>query len=201
MKKVLLLSLLTCVFQVVSAQTSRKYYWECSISIDSYSGQTQFLRGDGATSITVYFSKQGSPYKVISSNQELSLDYNGDYGEWSIYDTQFPLRKIWVNGTYVCEVAYLGNNPVFTIRYNPQRGVISGTQDGLNGGNYGGGLGNSPSGSHNNRGYRCPSCHGSGKCTMCNGNGWYRFNGGIYDCAGCRQSGRCQTCYGRGEVR
>lgn len=48
----------------------------------------------------------------------------------------------------------------------------------------------------------CYMCHGSGKCSSCNGTHsiWYQFGGGKIECPNCRPDGRCTTCGGRGKI-
>ncbi|MDE7409702.1 MAG: hypothetical protein K2N09_06740 [Muribaculaceae bacterium] len=53
----------------------------------------------------------------------------------------------------------------------------------------------------------CHSCHGSGRCTTCNGTGYVSNNltSGSSECPNCflenmRRSGKCRTCQGRGTV-
>lgn len=47
----------------------------------------------------------------------------------------------------------------------------------------------------------CPTCHGSKKCTMCAGKGWYLYNGTHYGCDMCKGRGTCYGCDGRGWIR
>lgn len=58
--------------------------------------------------------------------------------------------------------------------------------------------------------HSCRACGGTGKCTACNGAGYYLANTGYYvgdssksliECGACHTTGRCQVCYGRGEIR
>lgn len=50
----------------------------------------------------------------------------------------------------------------------------------------------------------CPSCLGSGKCSTCNGKGWYDnpFGSGHLDCPNCAHGkpGVCGKCLGKGTV-
>ena len=48
----------------------------------------------------------------------------------------------------------------------------------------------------------CYMCHGSGKCSSCNGTHsiWNEFGGGKIECPNCRPDGRCTTCGGRGKI-
>ena len=49
---------------------------------------------------------------------------------------------------------------------------------------------------------KCPSCHGTGKCTHCAGRGWKRrtYDGVVDDCVGCDGTGRCGVCHGKGYI-
>lgn len=48
----------------------------------------------------------------------------------------------------------------------------------------------------------CKGCYGSGKCSMCGGNGYYenRYSGNIDECSACHHTGRCGVCYGKGTI-
>ena len=67
-------------------------------------------------------------------------------------------------------------------------------------GNHNGGSYGSSRGTNSDR-LTCPTCHGSQKCTMCAGNGWYLYNGTHYGCNMCKGRGTCYGCYGRGWIR
>jgi len=46
----------------------------------------------------------------------------------------------------------------------------------------------------------CKGCHGTGKCTKCNGHGGdYRITG-KYTCTKCGGSGNCTVCKGKGKT-
>ena len=49
--------------------------------------------------------------------------------------------------------------------------------------------------------YTCPTCHGTGRCTMCAGRGEYWTNGRHYDCSMCHGGGSCYGCHGSGRIR
>jgi len=99
-----------------------------------------------------------------------------------------------------------------TIAYELMNGNNYGTPsynypsgDSYNGGNYS----SSYSGSSSS-GRACAGCHGTGKCTMCNGQGWYYQETGYYTgnsrkekttCPLCHGTGRCGTCHGNGTIR
>lgn len=49
----------------------------------------------------------------------------------------------------------------------------------------------------------CPSCHGSGRCSVCAGRGemeYDRMSGERHDCWDCNGSGNCTFCYGSGKM-
>lgn len=48
----------------------------------------------------------------------------------------------------------------------------------------------------------CSQCHGSGKCSTCNGKGWYNGIYGPIDCPNCdgHKTGRCRGCHGSGHI-
>lgn len=91
------------------------------------------------------------------------------------------------------ELTNSGNNN-YTPSYNYQGGAMGGYS------------GASPSSS----GRTCAGCRGTGKCTSCNGKGWYYQETGYYTgnsrkekttCIICHGSGRCGTCHGNGTIR
>lgn len=185
---------------------SQTYYWECSIAIDANTNMPQFNAGDGITSITVW-SIGGTPVKIEESNRTLELTFKEENNMWKVFNSQYQNLKVWVNNKYVLIVSYLNGTPYYMVRYNPQKGVISGTQDGLNpnsggfsnGGNYNNG---GSSGGSRSDGYTCPTCHGSGRCTMCAGRGeWRDSNGRLHDCSMCHGGGACYGCHGKGRIR
>ena len=49
--------------------------------------------------------------------------------------------------------------------------------------------------------YTCPTCHGTGRCTMCAGRGEYWYNGNHYDCSMCHGGGACYGCHGKRTIR
>ncbi len=59
-------------------------------------------------------------------------------------------------------------------------------------------------------GRTCAGCNGTGKCTMCDGKGWYYQEAGYYTgnsrrekttCPVCHGTGRCGACHGNGTIR
>ena len=75
------------------------------------------------------------------------------------------------------------------------------------GGIYGGGMygGNSyngnSSGNSSSSEYTCPTCHGTGRCTICAGRGYRIYNSRYIDCTMCNGGGACYGCHGRGSIR
>lgn len=70
--------------------------------------------------------------------------------------------------------------------------------------------GTSGSGNSLSSGRTCISCNGTGRCTTCNGQGWYYHETGYYignshqtrtTCPVCNGTGRCGTCRGQGIIR
>lgn len=51
-------------------------------------------------------------------------------------------------------------------------------------------------------GRKCPSCKGTGLCSMCKGKGWYKnmYSGDLYDCSACFSTGQCKVCHGKGII-
>lgn len=49
----------------------------------------------------------------------------------------------------------------------------------------------------------CPSCNGTGYCTMCKGRGIYQntYDGKWYNCPSCGGTGRCKVCHGAGKIK
>lgn len=77
----------------------------------------------------------------------------------------------------------------------------SGSGSNSNGSSYS--SGSSSSGSSSSR-IQCPSCHGSTKCSHCNGEGRLKSNiigQGYYTCSVCNGRKICTHCHGRGTVR
>jgi len=181
------------------------YYWECSFAPDAYTGQMQFLRGDGESRINVVPDKDNPSY-VVDGNSEYRLKYYGEKEGWSVYKTQFPAIEFWTNNKYVMKVSYMGGRIIYMARYNPRKGVISGNQSDIN--RYDHNRGGSSSGGSRGSGsseIRCSGCHGSGKCTGCAGRGEYRGEGYYgtqwFDCPVCGGTGNCKVCHGSGVIR
>lgn len=64
--------------------------------------------------------------------------------------------------------------------------------------------------SNSSHGSRCSACNGTGKCTMCNGDGYYWTQAGGFvgedirvknTCNACSGSGSCRVCHGKGVIR
>lgn len=181
--------------------TTKNFYYECMMGF-----QGNIIAGDGTTSITVYYSS-GKPYKVKCGNQIFELSYAGLDNGWKIYGTQYKARKFGFNDYYVADIAGASS----TTFYNPKKGVVSGNPSSAFNGNMFGGSSNSgsSSGGYNSSAKTCSSCHGSGRCTMCSGDGYYWLQTGGYigadirrkqTCSGCGGSGNCRTCYGKGKI-
>jgi len=49
--------------------------------------------------------------------------------------------------------------------------------------------------------YDDPFCNGSGKCSVCDGEGGYRIDKIYYMCNGCNGTGRCSNCGGQGQAK
>lgn len=49
----------------------------------------------------------------------------------------------------------------------------------------------------------CPLCHDTGKCSTCNGKGWFEINTtgcNVAECGICHGTGKCQGCFGKGTI-
>lgn len=77
-------------------------------------------------------------------------------------------------------------------------------------GSYGGSYGGGYSTGSSSSGRTCAGCSGTGKCTLCDGKGWYYQETGYYTgnshkekttCPSCHGTGRCGTCHGNGTIR
>lgn len=44
----------------------------------------------------------------------------------------------------------------------------------------------------------CAGCGGSGRCSMCQGKGWYTYQGSSHRCPSCNGTGTCKVCHGKG---
>lgn len=52
---------------------------------------------------------------------------------------------------------------------------------------------------YDDRKIQCPTCNGTGRCSICNGRGEKQYNGIYYDCEMCHGTGHCYgKCAGRG---
>lgn len=149
-----------------NVNTSKYYYWECSIAPDPYTGVTQFIRGDGTTRIKVT-SSSGMLESIEENGQEYDVEYAGEENGYEIYDTPNSGKKIWVQGKYVFIVSIAFGKVFYTARYNPQKGVISGNQNDINRYDYNFG-GESSSGS-SSRSSRGSSSSSRSICSTCNG--------------------------------
>lgn len=187
---------------VILNSSTKTFYWECAISFAPDTGLPQYEAGDGISSITVYY--RGAPYKVKEGNQEYELEYDDENEGWEIYNTQYPLRKIWINEKYILSVVYLYGKPLIAFRYNPKKGIITGVPSGTYG-NTNGGIGyynnGNSSGSTNSSDYTCPTCHGSGLCNICAGKGYWINDGRYINCSTCNGRGNCYGCHGRRTIR
>lgn len=207
MKKTILF-LLFAFFVALSSNAAclyygQAYYWECSFAPDPYTGEMQFLRGDGKSQINI-MPDTDEPEYIIEGKTQYNLDYHGKKDGWRVYKTQYPLIEVWINSKYVMIVSYFGKQINYMARFNPKKGVISGTKDDINRYNFN--QGNSSSGSRSSSSSReCAGCRGTGKCTGCAGIGKYVGDGyggsQVYICPVCNGSGRCRVCYGRGYIR
>lgn len=178
--------------------STRMFYYECLIGF-----QGDIIAGDGKTNITVYYSS-GRPYKVKSGNQSFNLSYRGKNNGWKIYGTQYQARQFGFNDYYVIDIM-----PGSTTYFNPKKGIVSGSPSfGYVGGMFGGNFNNGgSSGTNNSSSKICNPCGGSGRCTMCGGDGYYWLNSGGFigkdiktkqTCSSCHGTGRCTLCHGRG---
>lgn len=107
------------------------------------------------------------------------------------------------NGVVSCPYCY-GTGRVKNVQSsgNVSKGRSSGR------GTYNNGSSSSSSSSSSQR--TCSGCRGTGRCTLCKGQGWYWEDTGTYTgssnkkkvtCPSCRGDGKCGVCYGRGSIR
>ena len=81
--------------------------------------------------------------------------------------------------------------------YNANYGTTPNIGSGGSFGGYSNGYGSS-SGSSS---YTCPTCHGTGRCTVCAGRGYRISNNRHIECTMCNGGGACYGCHGRGTIR
>lgn len=182
------------------------YYWECSMTPDPVTGAMQFVRGDGTTFIKVYKDGDG-PCRIVEGSQSYDIEYSSEQSEedWEIYDTPYPAKKIWVNRKYVLIVSYMYGRPFYIARYNPEEGVVSGTQSDINRYNFNNGNSNRSNSNRNNNSTRtCTTCGGTGVDPRPNTGGgsstWVKYyNNSGNRCPYCRRydghfHDRCASC-------
>lgn len=76
-----------------------------------------------------------------------------------------------------------------------------GTTPNVGGGGLSGGYSDGHSSSSGSSSYTCPTCHGTGRCTICAGRGYRIYNSRYIDCTMCNGGGACYGCHGRGSIR
>lgn len=160
-------------------------------------------------------------YSRPNFNYDHDLTYSHIDGDYVVYeDVDADNSGGWhyyvgFDGDKVCYMSYHQNIGYVCTDYslNDQRGGGGGY---YYGGNYGGsGSGGYNSGSSgstrsSSSSQICPSCRGTGNCSLCGGQGWYWQETGYYTgnshktkttCPSCHGTGHCGTCHGMGKIR
>lgn len=143
----------------------------------------------------------------VESKKDLALDCYKTAANLGNNDAKAALRRIKSSGYWsATEAKRLWFRQALSIQMG-----VSMTPSNSSGGYYqdGNSRGNS-SGSHSD-GRSCSGCHGTGKCTMCKGEGGYWLKDtGMYigkdiktwqKCTVCYGSGQCRVCHGKGFIR
>lgn len=94
------------------------------------------------------------------------------------------------------------DKPIFLRNLRASQSVANSSIQNYGGNVYGGNnnSGSSSRGSSSSE-YTCPTCHGTGRCTICAGRGYRISNGSYIECTMCRGGGACYGCNGRRTIR
>lgn len=107
------------------------------------------------------------------------------------------LQRIRQNGFWTKK-----DKPIFLRNLRASQKAAAGSIQNY-GGNMFGGTYNSGGSSRSSSSseYTCPTCHGTGRCTICAGRGYRISNGSHIECTMCSGGGTCYGCHGRRTIR
>ena len=158
--------------------------------------------GDTPVSISRGMNKWGLTWDGYDEDCDVyTVDENRNF-IYKISDNKDVVAELYSFNGYLSSVSFYNLTPPTSNDGNYGGNYITPptSNDGNYGGNYNSG---GSSGGSRSDGYTCPTCHGTGRCTLCAGRGERRDNDGrLYDCIMCHGSGVCYGgCHGRGRIR